>query len=133
MMRARASAKCHARGVDGDPAAAPLLGDVGRGAGAAGGVEHEVAGVGGHEDTALNDFRVGLNATQDLLSVKLPELVSVQTLLMNRQCQSPYETGRSELNSQQRIRFASPTWFSALRDTSFQWEFLSHESYGSGH
>ena len=43
-----------AGGVDGDPAAAPLLGDVRGGAGAAGGVEDEVAGVGGHEDAALN-------------------------------------------------------------------------------
>ena len=38
----------HARGVDRDPAAAPLLGDGGGGAGTAGRVEHEVAGVGGH-------------------------------------------------------------------------------------
>ena len=36
----------HARGVAGDPAPAPFLGDVGGGAGAAGRVEHEVAGVG---------------------------------------------------------------------------------------
>jgi hypothetical protein len=34
-----------AGGVDGDPAAAPLFGDVGGGAGAAGGVEDEVAGI----------------------------------------------------------------------------------------
>ena len=33
-----------AAGVDGDPAPTPLLGDIGGGAGAAGGVEHEVAG-----------------------------------------------------------------------------------------
>ena len=37
-----------AGGVDGDPAAAPLLGDVCGSAGAAGGVEDEVAGVSGH-------------------------------------------------------------------------------------
>ena len=37
-----------AGGVAGDPAAAPLFGDNGGGAGAAGGVEDEVAGVGGH-------------------------------------------------------------------------------------
>ena len=43
----------HARGVNGDPAAAPLLGDVGGGAGTAGRVEHEVAGVGGHQEAAL--------------------------------------------------------------------------------
>ena len=43
----------HARGVNRDPAAAPLLGDGGGGAGTAGRVEHEVAGVGGHEDAAF--------------------------------------------------------------------------------
>ena len=46
-----------AGGVDGDPAAAPLLGDVGGGARAAGGIKDEVAGVGGHEDAAFNDPR----------------------------------------------------------------------------
>ena len=44
----------HARGVDGDPAAAPLLCDIGGGAGTAGGVEHEVAGIGGHQEAALD-------------------------------------------------------------------------------
>ena len=43
----------HARGVNRDPAAAPLLGDVGGGAGTAGRIEHEVAGVGGHQEAAL--------------------------------------------------------------------------------
>ena len=47
----------HARGVNCDPAAAPLLGDVGGGAGTAGRVEHKVARVGGHQDAALNDLR----------------------------------------------------------------------------
>ena len=46
-----------AAGVDRDPAAAPLLGDIGGGAGAAGGIEHKVAGVGGHQDAAFNDLR----------------------------------------------------------------------------
>ena len=55
MTRARASAKRDAGGVDGDPAPAPLLGDVGRGAGAAGWVEHKVAGIGGHQDAAFDD------------------------------------------------------------------------------
>ena len=45
----------YAGGVDGDPAAAPLLGDVGGGAGAAGGVEDEVAGIGGHQDASFYD------------------------------------------------------------------------------
>jgi hypothetical protein len=45
--------ECNARGVDRDPAAAPLLGDGGGGAGTAGRVEYEVAGVGGHEEAAL--------------------------------------------------------------------------------
>ena len=53
MTRARASARGDAGGVDGDPAAPPLLGDVRRGAGAAGGVQEEVAGVGGHQDATL--------------------------------------------------------------------------------
>ncbi len=56
MMRARAKCQSNAGGVDGDPAAAPLFGDIGGGAGAAGGVEDEVAGIGGHQETALNDF-----------------------------------------------------------------------------
>ena len=51
----------HARGVNRDPAAAPLLGDGGGGAGTAGRVEHEVAGVGGHQEAAFNDLRVSLN------------------------------------------------------------------------
>ncbi len=44
------------RGVDRDPATTPLLGDVGGGAGAAGWVEDEVTGIGGHEQTTLDDF-----------------------------------------------------------------------------
>ena len=44
-----------AGGIDGDPATTPLLGDVGGGARAAGRVKDEVAGVGGHEDAALDD------------------------------------------------------------------------------
>ena len=42
-----------ARSVDGDPAAAPLLGDVRGGTRAAGGVEDEIAGVRGHQDAAF--------------------------------------------------------------------------------
>ena len=52
-----------AGGVDGDPAPAPLLGDVGGGAGAAGGVEDEITGVGGHEEAALNH---GLRSLDDI-------------------------------------------------------------------
>ena len=48
--------QCDAGGIDGDPAASPLFGDVGGGAGAAGGIEDEVAGVGGHEDAAFDDL-----------------------------------------------------------------------------
>ncbi len=51
----------HARGVDGDPAAAPLLGDVGGRAGTAGGVEDEVAGVGGHENALCDDRGIRLH------------------------------------------------------------------------
>ena len=50
-----------ARRIDGDPATAPLFGDVGGGAGAAGGVEHEVAGIGGHQHAALDDQHVSLH------------------------------------------------------------------------
>ena len=49
-----------AAGVDGDPPPPPLLGHVGRGAGAAGRVQHQVAGVGGHQDAAFYDFRTCL-------------------------------------------------------------------------
>ena len=48
----------HTGGVDGDPAPAPLLGDIGGGAGAAGRVQHQIAGIGGHEDAALNQLFV---------------------------------------------------------------------------
>ncbi len=51
----------YARGVAGDPAPAPLLGDIGGCAGAAGGVEDQVAGIGGHEEAAGNDTRIRLN------------------------------------------------------------------------
>ena len=51
----------HPRGVYGDPATAPLLGDISRCARAASRVENEVAGVGGHEYAAFYHLRVGLN------------------------------------------------------------------------
>ena len=47
----------NARGVDAYPAAAPLLGHVGRRAAAAGRVQHQVAGGSAHEHTALDGFR----------------------------------------------------------------------------
>ena len=53
--------KRYAGGVDGDPAPTPLLGDVGGGAGAAGRVQHEVAGVSGHQDAAFHNLQSGLN------------------------------------------------------------------------
>ena len=46
----------NAGGVAGDPAPAPLLGDISGGSGTAGGVEDEVAGVGGHEEAAFDDL-----------------------------------------------------------------------------
>ena len=59
-----------AGGVDGDPAPAPLLGDVGGGAGAAGGVEDQVAGVGGHEENArtCSGWRVASSALPSFTS-----------------------------------------------------------------
>ncbi|MBS1225690.1 MAG: hypothetical protein H6R24_2368 [Proteobacteria bacterium] len=49
-----------ARGVDGDPAPAPLFGDVGGGTGTAGGIEDQIAGVGGHEEATLHGLGNGL-------------------------------------------------------------------------
>ena len=43
----------NAAGIDGDPAPPPLLGDIGGRAGAAGGIEHKVAGIGGHQNAAF--------------------------------------------------------------------------------
>ena len=51
----------NARGVDGDPAAAPLFGDIGGGAGAAGGIEDEVARIGRHQNAALDNLGTSLN------------------------------------------------------------------------
>jgi hypothetical protein len=48
-------------GIARDPAAAPLLRDVGGGPGAACRVEYEVARVGGHEEAARDDLRVRLD------------------------------------------------------------------------
>ena len=61
MMRARAKRQCDARGVDRDPAAAPLLSDVGGRAGAAGWIKNEVARVGCHENAALDHLGRCLN------------------------------------------------------------------------
>ena len=47
----------HAARVDRDPPPAPLLGDVRRRPAAARRVEHEIAGVGGHQNAALEDLR----------------------------------------------------------------------------
>jgi hypothetical protein len=46
----------HARGVAGDPAPPPFLGDEGGGAGAAGRIEHQIAGIGGHQHAAFNNL-----------------------------------------------------------------------------
>ena len=59
-----------AAGVDRDPAPAPLLGDIGGGARAAGRIEHEVAGVGGHQDAAFDDPWLSLNNV-DLIVAEL--------------------------------------------------------------
>ena len=48
-------------GVDGDPAATPLLRDVGCGARATSRIKHEVAWVRGHQDASLNDIGISLN------------------------------------------------------------------------
>ena len=69
-----------AGGVDGDPAAAPLLGDVGGGAGATGRVEDEITGVGRHQDAALDDtssclYNVHLLVTKPRLPRVVPDIV----------------------------------------------------------
>ena len=61
MMRVRESARGDSRGVDGNPAPAPLLCDVGGGARTAGGVEDKVARIGGHQDTAFDYSLMSLN------------------------------------------------------------------------
>src|SRR6516225_406623 len=53
--------QCHTRGVNRNPAPSPLFGDICRRTGAAGRVEHEVAGIGGHQDAALNYLAGCLN------------------------------------------------------------------------
>ena len=73
-----------ATGVDGDPAPAPLLGDVGGRAAAAGRVEDEVAGVGGHQDAALDDFRVGLDDVDLVDRRSRPYCVSSQRFVSGR-------------------------------------------------
>ena len=49
------------RCVDSDPASTPLLGDIGGCAGAAGRIQNEIAGVGGHEDATFDQPFVCLN------------------------------------------------------------------------
>ncbi len=66
--------ECDAGSIDGDPAAAPLFGDVGGCAGAAGGIEYEVAGVGGHEDATLDNRPARLHDI-DLCVCKLDRVV----------------------------------------------------------
>ena len=51
----------HAGRVAGNPAATPLLGDVGCRAGAARRIEDQIARIGGHEDAALDYFLRGLH------------------------------------------------------------------------
>src|SRR5262249_6037847 len=53
--------KCHARRVDGNPSSAPVFGGVGCGPTTASGVQDEVAGVCGHENTTLNHLRIRLH------------------------------------------------------------------------
>src|SRR5690606_16171500 len=51
----------HSGGVNRDPAAPPLFGNDSRSAGTAGRIEHKVAGVGGHQEAALDDVRARLD------------------------------------------------------------------------
>ncbi len=45
----------YSRGIAGDPASAPLLGHVGGGARATGGIEDQIAGIGTHEKATLDN------------------------------------------------------------------------------
>ena len=65
----------HAGGVDSDPAAAPLLGDVGGGAGAAGRVEDEVAWIGGHHYAALDDLWICFDHISFVRRIESPSSV----------------------------------------------------------
>jgi hypothetical protein len=65
-----------ARRVDGDPAAAPLFGDVDGCAAAAGGVEDEVAGVGRHKNAPLNGLAWCLHYVQSVRSEPALDRVS---------------------------------------------------------
>jgi hypothetical protein len=67
----------HARGVARDPAAAPFLGHESRRAGTAGGIEDQIAGVGGHEDAAFKNLFSCLNYIGELCSDldRLPSVV----------------------------------------------------------
>ena len=49
------------RGVDGDPSATPLFGNIGSGTRATGWVKYEVAWISGHKNTTGNDFRMRLD------------------------------------------------------------------------
>ena len=51
----------HTGSIAGDPAAAPLLGYISSGTAAAGNVQNQVTGIGGHQYTTLNDFGRSLN------------------------------------------------------------------------
>ena len=53
--------KGDARGVDGDPASSPLFGDVGGRAGTTGRVEHEIPGIGCHEEATFHESRCRLH------------------------------------------------------------------------
>ena len=64
----------------GNPAASPLLGDIGGRAAAARRIENKIAGIGGHQHAARNDLGVRLNNIRFGIR-KAPICVSVQTLV----------------------------------------------------
>ena len=68
---------------------------VGGGAGTAGRVEHEVAGVGGHQDAALNDFGVGLDDVDLLVARSCPYAVSVPDVVDRMRLESRRRIARS--------------------------------------
>ena len=64
--------------VNRDPAPPPLFGNIGGCSTAAGWVENQIAGVGGHENAPCDHFRVGLDYVTLLTRVKSPPRIRPQ-------------------------------------------------------
>jgi hypothetical protein len=95
----------YAAGIAGDPAPPPLLGAVGGGAGAAGGVEDQVARVGGHQNAALDDFGVGLDGVEFLC---FPPRIAPNVCQLNATTATKFSRPNTSSSRQRtRCRFSS--------------------------